>query len=524
MPSISRRILLSTVVALGWVLPVHAAPAESAARCVQPTPGLTKSNGGWTKSTGPDVIVGNLLDAQLWGTSGGIAAFSIGTVACNAGDQTVSWLGQSNQHPVVSQALYRLSEERLEQVGMSWLKHGFIAGAENACGLGCQNPGTFSLLGIGCSDPYDAILNGQQRALGPRSELNAATGAFTYPFPTLNQTGDVLYKRLQARVVDVDPAANPGARYFAEGHYLTADDALAGNDDNNASYREISFGPALAPTLLGATQQSKSAIEAWRDLDPGVVLVNADVPGDGRFKLATKVIDQGGGTWRYEYALNNMSSHRSARSFAVPIAPGAVVTNLGFHDVDYHSGEPYDGTDWAPAVSDDAVTWETDPEAVEPNANALRFATTYNFWFEADQPPATVGITVGLFRAGSPAAITVLAPGPGVGSILALGGGRFQVEAAFRTPQGQAGSAHPVQLTENTGYFFFFNPNNVEVILKILDGCGVNEHFWVFAAGLTNVELTITVTDTQTGNVKTYVNPLGTPYAPIQDTSALSCG
>ncbi len=516
MPSMPRRILLGTFVLLGTFFPLRATATEPLTQCVQPAE-------GWPESTGPDVVVGNLMDARLWGTSAGIAAYSIGTVACNAGDQTVSWLGQSNQHPVVAQALYRLQDGRMEQVGMSWLKHGFIAGAENACGFGCQDPGTFSKLGVGCSDPYDSTLNGDQRAIGPRSELNAATGAFPYPFSTLLETGDVLYKRLQVKTVDIDPALNPGARYFAEGHYLAADDALAGNDSNNASYREITFDPGLAPTLLGTTVPSRSALEAWKDLDPEVSIVELHVPGDGRLKLAAKVTDRGDGTWRYEYALYNMSSHRSARSFAVSLAPGTFVTDIGFHDVDYHSGEPYDGTDWSAVVSAGAISWQTETEAEDAHANALRFATTYNFWFDANRPPQPTPATVGLFRAGSPAAIDALLPGPGEGSVLVLGAGRFQVEAVFRIGDGPAASAHPVQLTSDTGYFRFFNPNNIEVILKVLNGCVVNERFWVFAAGLTNVEMMITVTDTQTGNVKTYVNPQGTPFAPIQDTNAFAC-
>ena len=54
----------------------------------------------------------------------------------------------------------------------------------------------------------------------------------------------------------------------------------------------------------------------------------------------------------------------------------------------------------------------------------------------------------------------------------------------------------------------------------MLSGCGLNNHYWVFAAGLTNVEVTLTVRDTQSGSEKTYFNPLGTAFQPVQDTSA----
>src|SRR5262245_13904143 len=81
---------------------------------------------------------------------------------------------------------------------------------------------------------------------------------------------------------------------------------------------------------------------------------------------------------------------------------------------------------------------------------------------------------------------------------------------------------HPVSLTRDAGYFWFFDPNNVEVVVKVLDGCPVNGRRWVFAAGLTDVHVVLIVTDTQTGASKTYVNPIGTAFLPIQDTDAFS--
>ena len=79
-------------------------------------------------------------------------------------------------------------------------------------------------------------------------------------------------------------------------------------------------------------------------------------------------------------------------------------------------------------------------------------------------------------------------------------------------------------LTSDSGYFWFFNPANIEVVVKVLNACTqAPPRYWVFAAGLTNVEVTLQVTDTQAGgSPKTYVNPLGTPFAPIQDTGAFA--
>ncbi|HEX4960775.1 MAG TPA: hypothetical protein VF173_08045 [Thermoanaerobaculia bacterium] len=100
--------------------------------------------------------------------------------------------------------------------------------------------------------------------------------------------------------------------------------------------------------------------------------------------------------------------------------------------------------------------------------------------------------------------------------------GRFKVTATFDTGNGNAGQAHTVPAGDS-GLLWFFAPSNVEVALKVLDGCALGGHFWFFAGGLTNVEATILVTDTQTGTTRTYHNPLGTAFAPIQDTSAFNC-
>lgn len=105
---------------------------------------------------------------------------------------------------------------------------------------------------------------------------------------------------------------------------------------------------------------------------------------------------------------------------------------------------------------------------------------------------------------------------------MCLNGGRFRVQASYRTSQGQSGQAHAVQLVEDSGYFWFFNPNNIEVVVKVLDACLVNNRYWVFAGGLTNVEVQLIVTDTQTGIQKTYTNPINTAFQPIQDTKALA--
>jgi hypothetical protein len=107
---------------------------------------------------------------------------------------------------------------------------------------------------------------------------------------------------------------------------------------------------------------------------------------------------------------------------------------------------------------------------------------------------------------------------------LCLNQGRFAVTGTWRTDSA-AGVAHAVGLTADSGYFWFFGRDNVEVLVKALDACGVNQQFWIFAAGLTDVEVELRVRDTLTGSVQGYTNAAGTPFAPLQDTAAFpTCG
>jgi hypothetical protein len=102
---------------------------------------------------------------------------------------------------------------------------------------------------------------------------------------------------------------------------------------------------------------------------------------------------------------------------------------------------------------------------------------------------------------------------------LCLAGSRFRVEVDWRTKDGRSGSGRAVPLTSDTGYFWFFGASNVELIVKVLDARGINGHYWVFYGALSNVAYTITVTDTETGILKTYENSQGN-LASVADTEA----
>ena len=368
---------------------------------------------------GPDIIVGAVQSAKRWARVDGITAFSVGTTSCNVGDEWVNWFANTRFHPVIAQNMYRLKDGRFEQIGMSWVKHTFAASNGTLCsGVAvCAFDLNETHLGVDCSDTYSSSFNGRQANLGPRYQVNPTTGVFPFPFgaPTVTQDID---RRIQVRDEDLDPDLNTGALYFIEGHYVSSDEAAAGNQDNNASYRRITISESsenfFTPQIVFGepTARTKPAITAWQDRDPSVELTHIDVPDDRRFILGAKTSQQPDGTWHYEYAIHNLNSQRSARSFSVPVPAGVTVSNIDFHDVDSHSGSPFSSEDWTPEMDSGMLTWSTDTVDVNPAANALRWGMLYNFRFDADTAPEPGQGILGLFREGGPPSMIVDIPVP----------------------------------------------------------------------------------------------------------------
>lgn len=363
-------------------------------------------------NTGPDVIVGDLPDVSNYGISNNILGFTIGTTSCNVGNTPINWISNNNQHPVIGENLFRLENGRFEQIGQSWLKHAFAALQDNICNCNCQPWTNSSRLGVGCSDPYNAGTNGSQGGLGPKSEVNSETGIFPYPFTGQGQTGNSIYKRLQVHLSDIDPTAHHSAMFFAEGQYVTQDDSAAGNQYNNCSYRRIAVTGRrtlvrMTFARMPAVVREKAAIEAWAASDATVRLTDMVVAGEGRVIVGVKTTSLGGGLTHYEYAIQNINFDRGFGSVTINAAGATTVTNIGFHDVDYHSGEPFDGTDWVGTFDGQNITWATTPYGTNQNANALRWGTLYNFRFDSDAAPGDGTIELGIFKPGATATLEV---------------------------------------------------------------------------------------------------------------------
>lgn len=106
-------------------------------------------------------------------------------------------------------------------------------------------------------------------------------------------------------------------------------------------------------------------------------------------------------------------------------------------------------------------------------------------------------------------------------SRLTLHSGRFEVCASYRTRAGAEGVGVPIALTAESGGFWFFSPDNLEVVLKLLDGCGTNGNYWVYSAGLTDLEVTIGLIDTWSGQTWIFDNDQATPFPPVGEITSL---
>ena len=394
---------------------------------------------------GPDVIVGQVYDLTQFGSSGTQVGLAVATDSCNEGSVPLNWIAlPSNDHPVIPQNLYRMSggtsnTDRFEQIGQSWLKHAFTALTQNLCGT-CQNPGTGSLLGVECSDPYSASLNSGGSGggtLGSRAWVNPFTGDFprgdsaTPPRSHTGHTHDGTSHRVLVNNTDLNTTINPGATYFAEAQYITPHEyawcqANPGqcNMYNNVSYRQFSVTGTTSFSFapVGATQRETPAVVAWTgathtEIEPA--------PGqDGLMSVSYKVTNPSPGVWHYEYAVYNQNLDRGIQSFSVPVAPGAILSSVGFHAPQQHPAWANDGTvgnagysstPWTPVQAANSVTWNTETFATNPNANAIRWGTLYNFRFDSDRPPEITNATVGFFKTGAP--IVVQVQGPALPSI-----------------------------------------------------------------------------------------------------------
>ena len=389
---------------------------------------------------GPDVIVGDLIDlVQLDnGAVNGRVGVSLGTDACNKGTVDVEWIAlPDNRHPFIPQNLYRMSDgatnnERFEQIGQSWGKHAFAAASSDDCNFGCNGVGG-DHLGSGCSDAYGAGLNGDQGLIGSRAWVNPFTGSFAQNPDPNDHSGhihDSTSHRILVNVDDLNTSLNVGATYFAEANYIVPHEGTwcqahpdQCNQYNNASYRQcsvIGINQPFSFNFVGNTFREQPAIKAWTGATVSAA-IQPDPGNDGIFFVGYKVTGPNAGVYHYEYAIYNQNLDRAIQSFEVvyPLFPPIVLNNVGFHAPPQHPGFAHDGTQgdagyssapWIFTTSFTSATWNCETLVQNQNANAIRFATLYNFRFDSTAPPADSTANIGFFKTGSPISVQIQAP------------------------------------------------------------------------------------------------------------------
>jgi hypothetical protein len=307
----------------------------------------------------------------------------------------------NDQHPFLIWNMYRFNADgSIDQIGRSGVKHAFLtinAGCLDSCN-------EFDSLGRGCGDTYGSGNNDSPGDMGPRSEIVPATGIWGRcgsiwdPSCTGTQHGNgntSWTQRMQVHESAIDPAANPGATYVMESWYVAREDI---NIEN--SMATITGTPHFASSQWTLNSQSGfklgPAVNRWvSPTSPSANSLNTQISGsEGHTRVAVKAIDNGNGTWRYIYAVENLDfaraivqapehgpdprvvSNKGFDSFSVPIPQGATVSATTFNN-----GTVDGSGQWNVSTTGGAVTWTA------PGTNTLDWGSMYTFTITVNAAP-----------------------------------------------------------------------------------------------------------------------------------------
>jgi len=351
-------------------------------------------------------------DFRFWNETSGIRAYSVGTTSCNEGDVELPWISEEVH---IGNNFYKIEDGRLSQLGYSWLKLGFCAVNESSCGTCQATP--CATLGVGCADTYSSWLNDGSSG-HDKSDVNPTVGRFIAP-PSTPSGVTGLRGRLQVQAAEM---GRPNATYFAESQYLYEGDLRFGNGRNNVTWKEINT-TSSSTQITGTGHSShryECAIEAWAHYDPlvqVVEVVNMDEPtaiqdAMGHYVVGYRVEEIDSDQWRYDYAIQNLTSDQCVSSLNIPVCEG-VITDTFFDDVERHSGTPWDNTDWVLSNASGQLSWTcSESHEDNENANAIHWGEVFSFGFTSNIAPARTWATLGLFKPGPRSVLSVEVMGP----------------------------------------------------------------------------------------------------------------
>lgn len=369
------------------------------------------------------------------GATGGPVVIAPNAKLRNVGTADVPWWEQftppqppygNDQHPFLVWNLYRLGGDgRFEQIGVSGVKHAFFtvnSGPDCPCAGG-------NILWTECEDTYSAGNNDIGSYLAPRDEVVPSDGLwgrcnslFDPDCDAIQEgrTSDPFDNRLRVMEADLDPAANPGARYFIEAWYVVRDDV---NIFNTMGWREVV--PAWDPTIddgiwtfpVAGDFSEGPAIDAW--VNPSALGTGEDSAlletGDGKARVSVVITDLQNGTWRYDYVVMNhdfmraefagtepnleLLSNVGFNAVEVPVAVAASVSESGFARADRTLGQ-----DWTVMIQPKVVRWENSVDT------PLNWGTAFRFSLVADRAPGPTTFRLYPDSGGAPAGVSILGP------------------------------------------------------------------------------------------------------------------
>ncbi len=316
----------------------------------------------------------------------------------NVGTADIPWYSKfsgsfppynNDQHPYLIWNMYRVIDNRLEQIGTSGIKHAFLTINLN-CTINCGNN---NILWLGCEDTYGVTNNDAGFDLGPREEVNALTGvwnstcSFFDPGCTGNQTNSSASGSGENRLVVLeDNIADSSLTYYFSAWYVNRDDI---DIYNSMGYRVIAPTPGAGDSwsigLIGGFT-SGPVIDAW--VAPGTqsgteASVRIDHPA-GHATFAVKVISLGGGLFRYHYAIDNHDVMAGFAGYRFSLNAADILTDFVFSDADND-----DANNWSVSRTGDLVV-------ISHNGRTQGWGELNSFSFTTSAGPITAGFSAQL--------------------------------------------------------------------------------------------------------------------------------